>query len=280
MSHTFAVPVQVPGVSRAAPASSFVNKEPAGSEQKQEPASKESTPAQPTKSKRVRSGCLTCRDRHLKCDEVRPECHNCRKSNRGCHWGIRLNFLEHSCNNPPVLVPPVPGWRVAFQDESRNIASEYQGGLARYRPYSPEERSSNVEGAANTYAHAYASQALNYHQQQPHPQPQPTRYQQHTPDDSSSSAGTAAPDMPTDYELDAFRSPDSHVRISPMPSQHRTNPTSRDYLHNQEEVLFMQVYVEEVGLWMDSMDSRKHVGQSLSYEPRHLSLSLLRNSST
>lgn len=34
---------------------------------------------------------------------------------------------------------------------------------------------------------------------------------------------------------------------------------ARDYLDTQEEVLFMQVFVEEVGLWMDSMDPMKHV---------------------
>ena len=41
------------------------------------------------------------------------------------------------------------------------------------------------------------------------------------------------------------------------------NECRRDYLDTQEEVLFMQVFVEEVGLWMDSMDSQKHVSSSL-----------------
>jgi hypothetical protein len=30
-------------------------------------------------------------------------------------------------------------------------------------------------------------------------------------------------------------------------------------LNNTDEVLLMQVFVEEVGLWMDSMDAMKHV---------------------
>jgi hypothetical protein len=38
----------------------------------------------------------------------------------------------------------------------------------------------------------------------------------------------------------------------------------RDYLTSPEETLFMQVFVEEVGLWMDSMDPHKHVCQILS----------------
>ncbi|KAK3297930.1 uncharacterized protein B0H64DRAFT_458548 [Chaetomium fimeti] len=33
---------------------------------------------------RSRNGCLTCRSRHVKCDEARPICGNCQKSNRDC----------------------------------------------------------------------------------------------------------------------------------------------------------------------------------------------------
>ncbi|KAK4243654.1 hypothetical protein C7999DRAFT_18025 [Corynascus novoguineensis] len=33
---------------------------------------------------RSREGCLTCRSRHVKCDETRPVCGNCRKSKRNC----------------------------------------------------------------------------------------------------------------------------------------------------------------------------------------------------
>jgi len=56
-----------------------------------------------TKSKRVRTGCLTCRERHLKCDEGLPDCMNCRKSNRECKRGVRLNFIDVTVKDPPVL---------------------------------------------------------------------------------------------------------------------------------------------------------------------------------
>lgn len=59
--------------------------------------------AMPTKSKRVRTGCLTCRERHLKCDEETPDCRNCRKSNRECKRGIRLNFIDLTCKKPPYI---------------------------------------------------------------------------------------------------------------------------------------------------------------------------------
>jgi hypothetical protein len=65
------------------------------------------------KSKRVRTGCLTCRERHLKCDEGVPECNNCRKSNRECRRGIRLNFIDIQVRDPPCL-PPTGDWSGSF----------------------------------------------------------------------------------------------------------------------------------------------------------------------
>lgn len=62
-----------------------------------------------TKSKRVRTGCLTCRERHLKCDEALPDCKNCQKSNRRCKWGLRLNFLDVNVHKP-TAVPPLDNW--------------------------------------------------------------------------------------------------------------------------------------------------------------------------
>ena len=61
------------------------------------------------KSRRVRTGCLTCRGRHLKCDEAFPECNNCRKSCRKCKRGLRLNFIDTRVKSPP-FVPPTLEW--------------------------------------------------------------------------------------------------------------------------------------------------------------------------
>lgn len=61
------------------------------------------------KPKRVRTGCLTCRERHLKCDEALPNCQNCRKSNRICKRGVRLNFIDTTVKSPP-LIPPTADW--------------------------------------------------------------------------------------------------------------------------------------------------------------------------
>lgn len=60
-----------------------------------------------SKPRRVRTGCLTCRNRHLKCDEAMPVCLNCQKSNRKCERGVRLNFIDLKVEQPPYLLPPV-----------------------------------------------------------------------------------------------------------------------------------------------------------------------------
>lgn len=49
-----------------------------------------------------------------------------------------------------------------------------------------------------------------------------------------------------------------------MNSDHAMTPPAaqkevRSHLNNPEETLFMQVFVEEVGIWMDSLDPYKHV---------------------
>lgn len=59
-----------------------------------------------TKSTRTRTGCLTCRDRHLKCDEGSPSCQNCLKSNRECRKGMRINWIDTQVKAPPHLIPP------------------------------------------------------------------------------------------------------------------------------------------------------------------------------
>ncbi|KAL3459123.1 hypothetical protein BJX64DRAFT_279408 [Aspergillus heterothallicus] len=89
------------------------------------------------KQRRVRTGCFTCRDRHLKCDEALGQCQNCRKSGRICRRGVRLNFVDTQVVAPPTYLQPPATSRVTFRDDSRTIASEYVGGFERYPP--PEQ---------------------------------------------------------------------------------------------------------------------------------------------
>lgn len=72
-----------------------------------------------SKPKRVRTGCLTCRERHLKCDEGLPNCQNCRKSSRTCKRGVRLNFIDTQVQSPPII-PPTADWTGEFA-QSANL---------------------------------------------------------------------------------------------------------------------------------------------------------------
>lgn len=78
----------------------------------------------PAKSRRVRTGCLTCRERHLKCDESTPDCLNCRKSNRKCKRGVRLNFIDMTCKEPPYI-PRTGEW----SGKNRLVANVYSAAL-------------------------------------------------------------------------------------------------------------------------------------------------------
>jgi hypothetical protein len=97
------------------------------------PSKKRASDATPDdKPKRTRTGCLTCRERHLKCDESKPTCNNCLKSQRECNWGKKLNFLDTTCEKNAYLIPQGIDYQIAFLDESRTIASEYVGGKEMY----------------------------------------------------------------------------------------------------------------------------------------------------
>lgn len=67
-----------------------------------------------TKHPKVRSGCLTCKSRRLKCDETKPCCQRCLKSGRECA----------GYNHPPLRSSPVreltgsaEPWATTAQDE-------------------------------------------------------------------------------------------------------------------------------------------------------------------
>lgn len=85
--------------------------------------------------RRTRSGCLTCRDRHMKCDEQIPVCQNCLKSNRKCYRGVRLNFIQYSFYNPETSGATFRNdSNFKVLDQSITIASLYNG-KRLYRPY-------------------------------------------------------------------------------------------------------------------------------------------------
>ncbi|KAI1340292.1 hypothetical protein F5Y15DRAFT_53385 [Xylariaceae sp. FL0016] len=295
--------------------------------------------AVPAKSRRVRTGCLTCRERHLKCDEGTPECKNCQKSNRECKRGVRLNFIDMTCKEPPYI-PPTVEWAVQFQDESRLIASEYQGGLGRYAPFDMQvatpPRESHLEATLRRQSEVIESMKQQQQQQQAEVEqrsaamlqtPQSLYYSDrsgtqldfggdaHIHSRKSSAASFMAPmgssgsgaynsilSDPFKTIRDQANRPASHhgyknsdastaASVAAMtgvgpPSATQDGPGGhnpdtgaetgmmtppndktgeREYLNSPEELRFMQVFVSEVGVWMDSLDKEKHFSRLIPY---------------
>ncbi|SPO01401.1 related to regulatory protein for the arginine catabolic pathway [Cephalotrichum gorgonifer] len=308
------------------------------------PKEKSATPTTAPKSRRVRTGCLTCRERHLKCDEAVPDCLNCRKSNRECKRGVRLNFIDVQVHDT-LLLAPTPDWIVQFQDESRLIASEYRGGLTRYEvldrstPTPPQEvdaagslrgrhersdssvtalstgdgaSSSGPSGVAPSSMYSFSLKHRHQHRHEgirafdashmhsrgssdasflatprsghSHPQnyglgiqdqPGSASKAETTPrthayrtSDASSVASFSTPAVVGPSQTFSASSGDLAATggiVTPPPSA-KTLSSERAYLNSPDEIFYMQVFVEEVGIWMDSLDKDKHFSRLIPYD--------------
>ncbi|PWY86946.1 hypothetical protein BO70DRAFT_386215 [Aspergillus heteromorphus CBS 117.55] len=80
--------------SQQAPSVTWPNKEPDLQDDTVELVSGNAS-AQKAPRKRTKTGCLTCRQRRIKCGEEKPTCNNCIKSKRDCKgYGPRLVFKD------------------------------------------------------------------------------------------------------------------------------------------------------------------------------------------
>ncbi|KAL2012232.1 hypothetical protein VTN00DRAFT_4950 [Thermoascus crustaceus] len=58
---------------------------------------------------KVKTGCITCKIRHVKCDEEKPECHQCKKTGRKCDgYDAKPPKHHHSKPKPARLASGVP----------------------------------------------------------------------------------------------------------------------------------------------------------------------------
>ncbi|OHE94091.1 hypothetical protein CORC01_10666 [Colletotrichum orchidophilum] len=265
---------------------------------------------------------------------------------------VRTGCLTYVQVKKPPYMPPTVEWSVQFQDESRQIASEYVGGLGRYAHLdkkavvaAPPRHLGHLEPTlrhqSHLLPHARASGPdasisprthLLHHPPAP-PPPPPPMYSHHpyhreppprgavepsayprresdpaylTPqnsgypaphhpyslhehftsyrdsggggigsrthghrDSDTSSAASIVPQPtapPPSYRSSAAAAnplaPDG--MMTPPPSEKAT-AGEREYLNSPEEILYMQVFVEEVGVWMDSLDKEKHFSRLIPY---------------
>ncbi len=223
------------------------------------------------KPKRVRTGCLTCRSRHLKCDEGTPVCQNCRKSNRACERGIRLNFIDTTTPKVPIyLIPPTHDWQVTFQDESREIADEYKGGLAKYAPVEKADQYHLPQEITYDFSHPIGAPTISHQSLPPmgtmlptYQEPPPSLYPENM-NDAYHQHHNHHPSIATPQFSEPAQPPAQSYNSTPTVQAEEEQ--CRPAFETPREVLFMQVFVEEVALWMDSMDAEKHFGELLPFQ--------------
>ena len=228
--------------------------------------------ASASKPKRVRTGCLTCRERHLKCDEGLPHCQNCRKSSRTCKRGVRLNFIDTKVEDPQII-PPTSEWSLSFQDESREIASEYKGGAGRYGILEQEAMDEGKDEEQHHISADIMNAPMMAHQQLPpiqhHSQENNAPYINTSPDMRETIRDAHHHHQHNHSNTDSYASLTLNApsQASYASSEQTLQPQEdvRDYLSSPDETLYLQVFVEEVGLWMDSMDPHKHVSIALAH---------------
>ncbi|KAJ4257557.1 hypothetical protein NW762_008681 [Fusarium torreyae] len=225
---------------------------------------------------------------------------------------------------------------VEFQDESREIASEYQGGLGRYAPYASEHDDNydvqqdlkSLEagndhqeiGTSTDRPQSSSQQLFSYSRGNTTPGASEIPILQHqdeaiklefnennqgiasdvsniaTPASSTHSVATpraevfpeqliamrnrplsrqAAIDDMADSAIPQFDTPSrierSHIEqaFGGSRTQRLANQTNesmgRDILTSDEEVYYMQIFVDEVAVWMDSFNKDKHFTRSIPY---------------
>lgn len=208
-------------------------------------ASEKTPPTQEKKSKRVRSGCLTCRDRHLKCDEGRPNCQNCTKSNRECSWGLRINWInapkdEEKDRVPHLLLPPTKDYAVSFQDESRDIASEYVGGLERYPSQKrPRMQSSYTQQQHYAYHHRPSYSDISSDHSGPSAYGPMKAYLDPNAQAHHNYHNSTPPDMmPAQESVNAFMDQHSQQQYAHREQRDLQASDESDYLRDQEQVFF------------------------------------------
>jgi hypothetical protein len=162
---------------------------------------------------------------------------------------------------------PIHDWHVTFLDESREIASEYRDGLSKY--VALEERPSRARHSESGLGFEFSGAVMSPSM---HHQPALPPIQGMLPDTFQND--------PASLNFDAHQSEGHHQHThshsestysgSNIPTtagtsygsaeqQLVTSAEGRDYVRDPNEVLYMQVFIEEVGLWMDSGDAEKHV---------------------
>ena len=241
----------------------------------------EPAPVASQRKKRVRTGCWTCRERHLKCDEAFPICKQCQKANKDCARGMKARFDERfderfnepfderldSCRNvlraPPKEVRYKDGPEFGqFKDNSIEIAMDLEGerGKERYAIVENQPLLQTEKLPLHRHpGHGYSISSTASHQSHALNQPM----------DLTSETQSPADNQPLQTIHDAFRDSESQPFQAQWESGYAYPSMDQPQIVSSfddsktitdgEELVLMQVFINEVARWMDTMTSVKYV---------------------
>jgi len=210
-------------------------------------------------SKRTRTGCRTCRERHLKCDERRPDCGQCIKGKRSCSYERFLKWDKHIERfELPFEVPRPIDFAFGIRDESVTVASEYIGGEEWYALHDRQRKRTDQTVArianqtSNNATHTNSPAESSWHGSvNGHRQSQPQS--RNSSDGNHRIINSAA-------NLSINLTPYASLVNGPLTPQLLPPESPRHaMIQDPVEAHFMKVYVEEMGSWMDTMNPIKYV---------------------
>ncbi|KAK8201703.1 hypothetical protein IWZ00DRAFT_52842 [Phyllosticta capitalensis] len=115
------------------------------------PSSLASAPEAALKRKRGRHGCLNCRRKRKKCDEVKPKCTRCTKHGDACEWDNRIIFRhngltsEHQASMRKLVnQTPRPGGDLTIINVTSSVSQTCRGDEP-----SPDDRPSSSQHQDN-----------------------------------------------------------------------------------------------------------------------------------
>ncbi|KAI9753811.1 MAG: hypothetical protein M4579_004992 [Chaenotheca gracillima] len=236
---------------------------------------------EPVRRRTRTAGCVTCRKRHVKCDEGRPVCRRCRIGRRQCIYDLRLPeapaLRDHARRVPEAV--SIPALESAFEKPwRRSSAGAFTGHAARQSLRSAQHRE-HALGYPSPIP--YASESARRLSGSPHElpvgpdSPARTRHSQQ-PEESGPlmstsplSVSNAAHIASQSFQREPSDSAPSEEVTTPLSANRLTtgvadiNTYGRRPTSNKEVYRLLQYYVEVVGPWLDLADSNRHFSRNV-----------------
>ena len=245
--NTLTYPVMTPGLS---PGSKYV--------------SNSGSNARPSRrAKRVRTGCLVCRERHLKCDEAGAPCGQCMRGNRECKYGVKLKFDHFTEVSDLHTTIPIEG-KIHFQDDTAYICSLYGDDSLRELKkfgFNESDALAQLSGLSHRIPDDHGALA------------NPVKYQLDASgtmdlDEGPSSTQAVAPTQngtPVPQSSGNTAATDDFMSVIEEDTDGEGGlpivlpKSSRPMIQDPFDMMLMKCYIEEIGAWMDSLNSIKYV---------------------